>query len=146
MQALSFMIGEWELDYTVTQSGCATSMICGTGSMRYLFDGIYIGFDYQSRRKATGEVSGSAHAVFAWDVKASLYRLYWFESSGSFLQAAGTLRDADTLALEWLGTNCTQIFKRVSADAIFLEMNIPDKDVVMRVDFSRAAGNKPPEA
>ncbi len=137
MRALNFLIGEWELDYTVIQSGSPTSMICGTGSMKYLFEETYIIFDYQSRRKATGEVSGNTHAIFAWDQKANLYRLYWFESSGSFLQAAGTLKDPNTLSLEWLGTNCTQIFKKVSDDAIFLEMHIPDKDVVMRVDFAR---------
>ena len=137
MRALSFMVGEWELDYTVTQHGCTTSTICGSGSLRYLFDATYLTFDYQMRQKDTGEMIGEAHGVFAWDPKAGQYRYYWFESSGTFLQATGVLRDDRTLALEWQDVNCTQIFRQVSADAIYLEMHCPDTDLLLRVDFSR---------
>ncbi|MGD0014798.1 MAG: DUF1579 family protein [Bryobacteraceae bacterium] len=140
MHALDFMLGEWELDYTVTQHGCTTKPIRGTGSLRHLFDATYLTFDYQMQQKATGEMIGQAHAVFAWDAKAEQYRFYWFESSGTFLQATGVLQGDDTLALEWQGVNCTQIFRRVSADAIYLEMHCPDQDLLLRVDFSRRAG------
>jgi len=143
MQALSFMVGDWELDYTVTQRGRTTKPIRGTGSLRYLFDATYLTFDYQMQQKDTGEMVGEAHALFAWDPKVGHYRYYWFESSGNFLEATGSLPDEHTLALEWQGVNCTQIFRRVSADAMYLEMQCPDQDLVLRVDFSRVCGAEP---
>jgi len=140
LRALSFMVGEWGLDYTVTQHGQATKTIRGIGSLRYLFNATYLLFDYQMFDKATGEKLGEAHAIFAWDKKSSQYRYYWFEDSGNFLQAAGTLRDDHTLALEWQDIHCTQIFRRVSADAMYLEMQCPEQDFQLRVDFSRLSG------
>jgi hypothetical protein len=135
--ALSFMIGEWELDYTVTQRGSTTRTICGTGSIRPLFDTTYVTFDYQMRHKATREKIGEAHAIIAWDKKAGQYRFFGFESSGTFLQANGCLSDDHTLALEWQGINCRQIFSCVDADAMYLEMQCSDEDLILRVDFAR---------
>ena len=140
MRALSFMIGEWALDYTVTQHGQTTKTMRGFGSLRYLFNATYLTFDYQVLQKATGEMIAEAHAVFAWDQKLGQYRYYWFESSGNFHQATGILRDARTLALEWQDIHCTQIFRRESADAMYLEMRCPEQDLLLRVDFSRLSG------
>ena len=140
MRALSFMIGEWVLDYTVTQRGHTTKTMRGTGSLRYMFNATYLTFDYQVLQKDTGEMLAEAHAIFAWDKKLGQYRYYWFESSGNFHQATGILRDADTLALEWQDIHCTQIFRRVSADAMYLEMRCPEQDLLLRVDFSRFSG------
>lgn len=137
MQALSFMIGEWVLDYTVTQYGHTTQTIRGTGSLRFLFNATYLTFDYQMIEKASAAMIAEAHAIFAWDMKAGLYRYYWFESSGSFHQATGALQDAHTLAFEWQGIKCTQIFRSVRADAMYLEMRCPEQDLLLRVDFTR---------
>jgi len=137
MQALSFMAGDWDLDYTVTQHGRTTRTICGTGTFRYLFDATYLTFDYRMRQKDTGDTIGEAHGIFAWDAKTSQYRYFWFESSATFLQATGVLSDEHTLALEWQGVDCTQIFRRVSGDAMYLEMRCPGEDLLLRVDFSR---------
>jgi hypothetical protein len=140
MRALSFMIGEWGLDYTVTQRGHTTKTLRGIGSLHYLFNAAYLTFDYRMLKKATGEIIAEAHAIFAWDKKSGQYRYYWFEGSGNFHQATGVLRDAHTLALEWQDINCTQIFRRVSADAMYLEMRCPEQDLLLRVDFSRLPG------
>jgi len=137
MQALNFMIGEWGLAYTVIQKGHTTQTIRGTGSLRYLFHATYLTFDYQMFEKATGSMIAEAHAIFTWDKKSAQYRYYWFESSGNFHQATGVLQDAHTLALEWQEINCTQIFRSVSADAMYLEMRCPDQDLLLRVDFTR---------
>ena len=144
MRALSFMIGEWALDYTVTQHGQTTKPLRGIGSLRYLFNATYLTFDYQALEKTTGKMIAEAHAIFAWDKKLGQYRYYWFESSGTFLQATGILRDADTFALEWQDINCTQIFRRLSADAMYLEMQCPEQDLLLRVDFSRLPGAPEP--
>ena len=144
MRALSFMIGEWGLDYTVTQHGHTTKTIRGTGSIRYLFNAAYLIFDYRIFEKATGDMIAEAHAIFAWDKKSGQYRYYWFEDSGNFHQATGVLRDAHTLALEWQEINCTQIFQRVGADAMYLEMRCPAQDLLLRVDFARLPGGAQP--
>jgi len=136
MQALSFLVGEWNLDYTVTQHGRTTKAIRGTGSMRYLFDGIYLTFNYRAEHTDTGKFD-EAHGIFAWDTRIQQYRYYWFESSGTFQQATGALRDDHTLALDWEDIHCTQIFRRVSADAMYLEMRCAAEDLLLRVDFSR---------
>jgi hypothetical protein len=132
------------LEYAVTQHGQTTKTIRGTGSLRYLFDATYLTFDYQALQKETGEMIAEAHAIFAWDKKLGQYQYYWFESSGNFLQATGVLRDADTLALEWQDIHCTQIFRRVSADGMYLEMQCPAQDFLLRVDFSRLPGGAQP--
>ena len=137
MRALSFMIGEWELDYTVTQQGHSTKAFGGTGSLRYLFNDTYITFDYRMIEKATRETIAEAHAILAWDKKAGQYHYYWFESSGDFHQATGVLQDAYTLALEWQEINCKQIFRSTSPDGMYLEMRCPDQDLLLRVDFTR---------
>ena len=137
MRALSFMVGEWDLDYTVTQNGHATQTIRGTGSLGFLFKATYLTFDYRMIEKASGAMIAEAHAIFAWDKKAGKYRYYWFESSGSFHQATGVLRDARTLILEWQEINCTQVFRSLSAQSMYLEMRCPEQDLLLRVDFTR---------
>ena len=135
--ALDFMLGEWELDYTVTERGSVTRPLCGTGSIRRLFDTAYVTFDYRTWQRETREKTAGAHAIIAWDGKERRYRLFWFESSGAFQQAAGTLSDERTLALEWQGIDCTQIFRRLDDRTMYLEMRCPGRDLVMRVDFTR---------
>jgi hypothetical protein len=137
LPALDFMVGEWDLDYTVTQRGVTSSTIDGTGSIRPLFGGAYLTFDYVVVNKDTREELGGAHAILAWDAKAGQYRFFWFESSRTFLQATGALADDCTLALEWQGVNCTQIFRRVDDYAMYLEMRCPDDDLLLHVDFTR---------
>jgi hypothetical protein len=83
MRALSFMAGEWDLDYTVTQHGVTTKPIRGTGSLHYIHAGVYLVFDYQMQQAETGNALGEAHAIFAWDAKTGKYRYFWFESSGN---------------------------------------------------------------
>jgi hypothetical protein len=139
MQALNFMIGDWDLEYTVTQHGATTKPVIGIGSMHYLFDGIYLAFDYRVLEKETGKSIGEAHGIFAWDSKNERYLYHWFESSGTFLQAIGHLRDERTVDMVWQGVNCTQIFQGIDANRIYLEMKCPDEDLLLRVDFSRRA-------
>jgi hypothetical protein len=137
MRALAFMAGDWDLDYTVTQKGETTKTLCGTGSLRYLFGSTYLAFDYQVKQRDSGAVMGAAHGIFAWDQKAERYRYFWFEDSGTFLQATAVLRDGHDLLMQWQDINCSQIFRRVHADAMYLEMRCPDEDLLLRVDFSR---------
>jgi hypothetical protein len=101
-----------------------------------ILDGTHLCFDYQVRHKQTGELTGSAHGVFAWDSESGRYRYFWFESSGTFLQATGHLRDADTLFLDW-ENDCTQTFRRVDDATVVLEMTCPEQGLTLRVDMSK---------
>jgi hypothetical protein len=141
---LSFMVGDWDLDYTVHQGGKIQNDLCGTGSIKPIFDGVYLWFEYEIRNKQRGEISGEARGIFAWDSKAEAYRYYWFENSGAFLNATAHLRDEHTLFILWHGVDCTQTFRRKSDDAMLLEMTCPEQDLVLQVNMSRredASGN-----
>jgi hypothetical protein len=137
MARLGFMVGEWDLDYTAHYGGKADRDLCGTGAIKPLYDGVYLWFEYEVRNKRTHEIGGGARGIFAWDSKSEAYRYYWFESSGAFLNATASLRDAETLYLQWHGVDCTQIFQRVSDDALLLEMTCPEQNLKLRVDMSR---------
>jgi len=44
----------------------------------------FVSFDY--RAKLSGG-QAAAHGIFAWDEKNKIYRYWWFEDSGSFMEA-----------------------------------------------------------
>ena len=136
MRALRFLIGDWTLDYTVTRKGQTSRPICGDGQLRQLFGETYLTFDYQVRDRGSGAPLGGAHGIFAWDGPAGHYRYFWYESSGALDQAKGWLRGEETLFLEWQGSDCTQIFRRLDPAAMYLEMTCPSQDLLLRVDFS----------
>ena len=137
MEAVAFLLGEWNLDYTATQQGKTSTDLRGNGVWRRLFEEAHLVFDYEVEHKVSGDAMGGAHAVLAWDQKANVYRFHWFESSGAFQVAKGWLRDAKTLALDWLDTDCTQIFQQTGPDQMFLQMDCPEQDLHLRVDFTR---------
>jgi hypothetical protein len=138
MRALHFLIGEWKLDYTATQHGVTSKTVSGVGSMRYLFEETYLTFDYRGLDRDTG-TEFRAHGIFAWDAKTRRYRYFWFEDSGTFLEAVCALRDERSLEMEWQGVDCTQIFERTGDDMMYLEMRCPSQDLLLRVDFTAAA-------
>jgi len=136
--ALSFLVGEWDLDYTYSlqPDGPEMTDLAGAGSIRTILDGTHLCVDYRVHRKDTDEPIGSAHGVFAWDSERGRYRYHWFESSGASLQATAHLSDADTLVLNW-DNHCGQTFQRVHDDRVVLEMTCPEQGLTLRVDLSR---------
>ena len=140
MQALGFLMGEWDLDYTysVKPDGPKAKDLAGRGSIRAILGGTHLCFDYRVHRKETGEPIGSAHGVFAWESEPQRYRYSWFESSGASLQATAQLTDADTLFLDW-DNDCSQTFQRLNDDAVVLEMRCPEQGLTLRVDMARRA-------
>ena len=144
MQALGFLVGEWDLDstYSVEPDGPRGTDRGGRGTIRTILGGAHLCFDYQGPDKETGEPSGSAHGVFAWDAQRQRHRYFWFESSGAFEQATAHLRDADTLFLDW-DNDCSQTFQRVNDDTVVLEMTCPEQGLTLRVDMSRRVEQPP---
>jgi hypothetical protein len=120
IERLGFFIGDWNLEYKVPKSRFSKAAIgTGTGTFSWALNGKYVYFDY-SCSLTTG--NGEAHGIFAWDIKAKLYRYWWFEDSGSFSEAAGDFVDNETLFLKWHNTSLIQTFKRVDSDRMILKM------------------------
>jgi hypothetical protein len=68
---------------------------------------------------------GAAHAVFAWDEKAHIYRYWWFEDSGCFQMATCDFVDDETLRLNWHDSLLVQRFTRTGPAKIILQMEHP---------------------
>ncbi|MHC4539289.1 MAG: hypothetical protein ACYTEK_08410 [Planctomycetota bacterium] len=120
MDPLGFLLGDWNLAYTVPRSSFSEAATgTGSGTFRRALHDKYVYFDY-SCSLTTGD--SQAHGVFAWDPKAKVYRYWWFEDSGSFSEAAGDFIDDNTLFLKWHDTHLIQTFKRVDGDRILLKM------------------------
>jgi len=139
IELLGFFIGDWNLEYKVPKSRFSEAATgTGTGTFRRALNSKYVYFDY-SCSLTTG--CAEAHGIFAWDQKAKLYRLWWFEDSGSFSEASGDFVDNETLFLKWHDTSLIQTFKRVDSDKIILKME--DKaprgnyEVILEVVFTR---------
>ncbi len=139
IERLGFLLGDWNLDYTVPRSRFSEAATgTGAGTFRRALNDKYVYFDY-SCSLTTGD--GEAHGIFAWDQKAKVYRYWWFEDSGSFSEAAGDFVDDETLFLKWHDTSLIQTFKRADVDKIVLKME--DKatggkyEPVLEVVFTR---------
>jgi hypothetical protein len=138
-ERLGFLLGDWNLAYTVPRSGFSEAATgTGAGTFGRALNDKYVYFDY-SCSLTTGD--GQAHGVFAWDQKAKVYRYWWFEDSGSFSEAAGDFVDDETLFLKWHDTSLIQTFRRADGDQIILKME--DKatggkyKLVLEVVFTR---------
>ncbi len=109
MARLEFLLGDWNLVYTVpgsrfSEAGTGT----GTGTFRRALHDKYVYFDYTCSL-TTGD--SEAHGIFAWDPRAKRYRYWWFEDSGSISEASGDFIDDNTLFLKWHDTRLIQTFK-----------------------------------
>ena len=139
MERLSFLLGDWSLEYKVPRSRFSEAATgTGSGTFRRALHDKYVYFDYTCSL-TTGH--GEAHGIFAWDPRAKRYRYWWFEDSGSFSEAAGDFIDDNTLFLKWHDAHLIQTFKRVDSDSVVLKME--DKapggkyGLVLGVMFSR---------
>jgi hypothetical protein len=139
MEKFKFLLGDWNLEYRVPKSTFSEAATgTGTGTFKRAMKDKYVFFDY-SCSLTTGQ--GQAHAIFAWDDKAKVYRYWWFEDSGSFQQATCNFIDNETLFLKWLDTPLTQTFTKAGPDKVILRMEQSlgeDKsELVMEVILTR---------
>jgi hypothetical protein len=136
MSKFEFLLGTWDLDYRIPTStfGAARSD-SGTGSLKKALNDKYVLFDYSTQ-------SGSeAKGIFAWDDKVKIYRYWWFENSGNFLNATCYFINDETLAMNWHDTLLVQTFTKEGTDKIVLKMQYPssskDYELVLEVIFTR---------
>jgi hypothetical protein len=139
MDKFGFLLGDWNLEYKVLKSAFSEAATgTGTGKIKRVLDDKYVVFDY-SASLTTGQAA--AHAVFAWDEKAKVYRFWWFESSGSFQTATCNFVNDETLFLNWHDTLLIQTFRKTGPDKMILRMENPDSEgkyeLVLEVIFTR---------
>ena len=138
MDKFNFLLGPWKLEYNVPESQFSPGDHGeGKGEFKRILNNKYVTFDYISKL-SQGE--GAAHAIFAWDEKSKIYRYWWFEDSGEFMQATCNFIDEDTLALNWHNSLLIQTFNKVNDKKIILKMKYPlNKDeykLVLEVLFT----------
>jgi len=139
MDKFNFLIGTWKLDYKVPESRfSAEDSGEGEGSCRRILNNRYVTFDYYAKL-SRGE--GSAHAIFAWDEKSKIYRYWWFEDSGSFMEAACDFLDENMLCLNWHNSLLIQTFQLIGPGQVILQMRYPlnknDYEIVLEVLFKK---------
>jgi hypothetical protein len=139
MEKFEFLLGDWNLEYRVPKSSMSEADTgTGSGTLRRFLDDKYVTFDY-SCSLTTGQ--GQAHAIFAWDDKAKLYRFWWFENSGNFDQATCNFLGDNALCLNWHGSLFVQSFRAVDPNKVILRMEHPtsegEYELVMEVIFTR---------
>jgi len=140
MEKFDFLLGKWNLEYKVPKSAFSEAATgSGTGVFKRALDDKYVYFDYAATF-TTGQ-EAAAHAVFAWDEKAKLYRFWWFENSGNFATATCNFLNDETLFLNWHDTLLIQTFRKADTDKVILRMENPDAEgkfeLVLEVIFTR---------
>jgi hypothetical protein len=139
MEKFDFLLGSWNLEYRVPKSALSEEDSgTGTGTFKRALNDKYVYFDY-SARLTKGQ--GAAHAIFAWDSKAGIYRYWWFEDSGNFLTATCNFINDETLFLNWHDTLLIQTFTKDSPDKVIVRMEHPASEgkyeLILEVLFTR---------
>jgi len=139
MEKFDFLLGNWNLEYRVPKSAFSEAATgTGTGTFKRALDDKYVYFDYSA--SISGQ-KGQAHAIFAWDEKAKVYRYWWFESSGNFLTATCNFLNNETLFLNWHDTLLIQTFTKIGPDKVILRMENPTSEgkyeLILEVIFTR---------
>ena len=139
MEKFDFLLGNWDLEYKIPKSAFSEAATgSGSGTIKRTLGNKYVCFDYAATL-TTG--NAAAHAIFAWDEKAKVYRFWWFEDSGNFSTATCNFVNDETLFLNWHDTLLIQTFRKVDADKMILRMENPDSEgkyeLIMEVIFTR---------
>ncbi len=144
MDKFEFLLGNWNLESNVPKSAFSEAGTgAGTGTFKRALDDKYVYFDYTGSFKTSEEEEkkGGAHGVFAWDEKAKVYRYWWFESSGNFMEATCNFVNDETLFMSWHDTLIRQTFAKVDVNKVILRMEHPvaqDKfELILEVILTR---------
>ena len=132
MDRFGFLIGTWHLAYRLPEG-------TGTGTFEKALDSRYVFFNYEAT--SPDGRKGGAHGIFAWDPDNKIYRYWWFEDSGAYLQATCNFINDNTLMMNWHDTLLIQTFRRTGPDSVVLEMKEPDQKgeykIVLLVELTR---------
>jgi len=139
-----FLLGNWKLESRVPKSVFSEEATgTGAGTFKRALDDKYVYFDYTGSLTTgkNAEKKGGAHGVFAWDEKGNVYRYWWFESSGNFMEATCNFVNNDTLFMNWHDTLIIQTFTKVDENKVILRMEHPIAqgkfELILEVIFTR---------
>jgi hypothetical protein len=140
MDKFEFLIGNWNLEYKIPKSALSEKATGkGSGSFNRVLNNKCVVFDYEASF-STGD-KAAAHGIFTRDEKSKIYRYWWFEDSGSFMEANCEFINDDTLFLNWHNSLLIQTFKKIDEDTLELRMENPDKEgkfkLVLEVIFTK---------
>jgi len=128
MEKFNFLIGTWKLKYTVPKTKFGEKDTgAGEGIFKKALNHNYVFFDYKAKLT---KGSAQAHGIFAKDTKQGIYKFWWFEDSGHYLNATCNFTDENTLFLNWHGTLLIQTFEKIREDYIVLTMSHPIKNQI----------------
>jgi hypothetical protein len=135
----NFLLGTWKMEYKVPKSQFSdTDEGKGEGEFKSILNNRYVTFDYRAQ---LSKIKVAAHAIFAWDDNIKIYRYWWFEDSGAFMQATCDFIDDNTLCLNWHNSILVQTFSKTEDGKLILEMRYPsnktDFEIVLEVVFSK---------
>lgn len=129
MEKFDFLLGDWKLQYNIPKSPFHEADTgSGTGTFKRTLDDKYVCFDYVCSLASAPEKIVKAHGIFAWDEKAKIYRYWWFENSGNFLEATCNFINDETLFFNWHDTLLSQTFKKSSPNKVVLKMEHPNSE------------------
>ena len=107
----NFLLGKWDLEYKVPKTQFSDEDFgLGEGEFKRILNNRYVTFDYHAKLEPRER---AAHAIFAWEEKSKIYRYWWFEDSGAFMQATCNFLDENTLCLNWHDSLLVQTFSRM---------------------------------
>ena len=127
MEKFEFLLGNWNLEYKIPKSVFSEDATGkGTGTFKRVLENKYVTFDYEASF-STGD-KAAAHAIFVWDEKVKIYRYWWFEHSGSFMEATCEFINDETLFLNWHNSLLIQTFKKIDENTLELRMENPNDE------------------
>ena len=143
MEKFDFLLGNWNLESRVPKSQFSEAATgTGTGTFKRALDDRYVYFDYSGSltKGEAAEQKGGAHGIFGWDKKVEVYRYWWFESSGNFLEATCNFVNDETLFLNWHDTLLIQTFTKIGKNKVILRMEHPTSqgkyELILEVIFT----------
>jgi hypothetical protein len=140
MDKFKFLIGRWKLKYKVPGSKFSSEDIGeGEGEFKSILNNQYVTFDYHAKLSA-GEAS--AHGIFAWDKKYKVYKYWWFEDSGEFMEAACDFINENKLFFNWHNSTLVQTFQQIENEKVISHMKYPtdknDYKIVLEVVLTKS--------
>ena len=127
MDKFDFLLGDWDLEYRVPKSSLHSAASgSGRGTIKRALNDKFVIFDYVS--SVEGGEQGEAHGIFVRDEKANIYRYWWFESSGAFMQASCNFVSEQILAMNWHDSLLVQTFRQTGENEVVLRMEQPGPD------------------
>ena len=122
MDKFNFLLGKWKLEYKIPKSQFSDGNNGeGEGEFRRILNDKYVCFDYRAR---LSNIQNAAHGIFVWEKK-NIYKYWWFEDSGAFMEATCNFINENTLCLNWHNSLLVQTFQKLEADKIVLHMKHP---------------------